>query len=300
MAIVRIEEVTYGVLDVEQCCKFLIDAGLVKVAARHGVQRFRTLTNQIVQIVPHDEGSLPAARAAAPTVREVTWGVRDDADLDIISDELSQDRPVWREGAGLLRSHDQTGFGIAFRKATPETYAPEIRKFNRYGAVERPSGEHCAYGRPKPIRLIHIALDIPKEGHDVATAFYVDRLGFKPVDEISPTGTFLQCEGETDHHQLFLCHRTDRAGINHIAFEVRDFDEVIEGGNYLAQCGWKEARRLGRHTIGSNMFRFFHAPLGGRIEYVTDMDQVPKSAPPRRWETSPEHHLWMIKSPGDS
>ena len=59
--------------------------------------------------------------------------------------------------------------------------------------------------------------------------------------------------------------------------EVWDHDEVIEGGNYMTEQGWKEARRLGRHTIGSNVFRFFEAPCGGRIELAADMDRVDKS-----------------------
>ena len=88
--------------------------------------------------------------------------------------------------------------------------------------------------------------------------------------------------------------------MNHIAVEVSDFDEVVEGGNYLIACGWKEARRLGRHTVGSNLFRFIHAPWGGRFEYATDMDKIEKTTPPRTWEVSPPHHLWMMKTSGDA
>ena len=59
------------------------------------------------------------------------------------------------------------------------------------------------------------------------------------------TGTFMQCEGDVEHHNLFLCFRPDKIGFNHVAFEARNFDEVMEGGNYMIDQGWKEFPRGG-------------------------------------------------------
>ena len=84
----------------------------------------------------------------------------------------------------------------------------------------------------------------------------------------------MQAEGDWEQHTFLLSHRPDTLGINHTAYEVRDIDEVIEGGNYMLAQGWEEARVLGRHTVGSNVFRFFHAPCGGRVEYAADMSRV--------------------------
>ena len=58
--------------------------------------------------------------------------------------------------------------------------------------------------------------------------------------------------------------------------------------------GWKESRRLGRHTIGSNVFRFFQAPCGGRVELAADMDRVDDGYGPNIYEERPPHHLWML------
>ena len=87
-------------------------------------------------------------------------------------------------------------------------------------------------------------------------------------------GVFMQIEGDDDQHNFLLCHRPDRAGTNHTSYEVSGFDDVIEGGNHMIEKGWREARRLGRHTVGSNVFRFVHCPAGGRVEYAADMDRV--------------------------
>ena len=40
-------------------------------------------------------------------------------------------------------------------------------------------------------------------------------------------GVFMRAPGDTDQHTLLLCHRADRAGVNHAAYEVANVDEVI-------------------------------------------------------------------------
>ena len=143
---------------------------------------------------------------------------------------------------------------------------------------------------------MHVTLDIPKAGSKEAIDFYIHRLRFRPIDQVLDTGTFMQCEGDVEHHNLFLCFRPDRAGFNHVAMEVRDFDEVMEGGNYMIEQGWKESRVAGRHTLGSNIYRFVHCPAGGRIELAADMDRMDKSFETRTWEKNPGHHIWSLKS----
>ncbi|BFO19221.1 hypothetical protein SHKM778_56090 [Streptomyces sp. KM77-8] len=112
-------------------------------------------------------------------------------------------------------------------------------------------------------------------------------------------GVFLQAPGDDDQHTMLLCHRPDKAGVNHIAYEVPDFDDVVEGGNHMIERGWREARKLGRHTIGSNVFRFLHAPCGGRVEYAADMDRVDDTYETRVHETTPPHHIWALRANRD-
>lgn len=291
MTIIRTEEVLYHVADIDASARYCADFGLRPLEPDGHAARFATGTGQVIAIDPAGEGEESG-------IARIVWGVDTAQALAAIRAEMARDRAVVDEPDGGFLTSDETGFVIGFRLASVETPTAERRPVNSFGQVERWNDRLGTYDRARPLRIAHVALDIPKQGKDEAVAFYTGRLGFKAVETIAPTGTFLQAEGETDHHQLFLCHRTDRKGTNHVAFEVRDFDEVVEGGNHLVSQGWKETRRLGRHTVGSNIFRFFATPMGGRFEYVADMDQVRKEEPHRHWETSPPHHLWMLKTNG--
>jgi catechol 2,3-dioxygenase-like lactoylglutathione lyase family enzyme len=300
MAILRIESVIYGVEDVEACTRFYGDVGLEQLEASPGGALFRTPVHQHVAIRRLDDPALPPPVSPGSGIREIVWGVDTREGLEAIGRELSLDREVRVDADGTLHSRDMTGFGIAFRLADVVPAPDWVRDYNGPTRIDRVNREVVAHGRPQPVRLIHIAMDVPKEGHDAANDFYIRRLRFKPIDDSKPVGIFMQCEGDLFHHNLLLVHRTDRASTNHLAIEVRDFDEVIEAGNFMTDRGWKESRRLGRHTLGSNVFRFFQSPCGGRIEFVHDMDRMDKSWKTRVWETPPPHHLWMVKFPGDT
>ena len=166
---------------------------------------------------------------------------------------------------------------------------------NRTGNINRWNEPMSHPGRVRPLRLCHVALDIAKAGREEAVAFYTDRLGFVPSDRVAKVGVFMRAPGDTDHHTLLLCHRPDKTGINHCAFEVARIDEVIVGANDMIAKGWHEARRLGRHTVGSNIFRFIHAPCGGRVEYAADMDRVDENYGPNDHEETPPHTIWTLR-----
>jgi catechol 2,3-dioxygenase-like lactoylglutathione lyase family enzyme len=300
MAILRIEGVRYGVDDLATSTRFFSDVGLQPLRLEPEVSVFRTPVNQFVELRLVDDPTLPAAVGEPIGVREMVWGVDDERGLAAIRQELSNDRPMSDDDEGVLHSQDLTGYGIAFKVASIVPPEQRQRRTNTPTDIGRLNDATTNYGRAHPVRLMHIAMDVPKEGHDEANDFYLSRLGFKAVDRVLPVGTFMQCEGNLEHHNLLLVHRTDRASTNHLSMEVWDHDEVIEGGNYMTEQGWKEARRLGRHTIGSNVFRFFQAPCGGRIELAADMDRVDKSFKTRVWEKAPPHHLWILKFPGDA
>jgi catechol 2,3-dioxygenase-like lactoylglutathione lyase family enzyme len=299
MAILRIEGVVYGVEDLATCIRFYSDVGLAPARIEADVATFRTPTNQYVELRRLNDPALPAAAYEGSGIREMVWGVDDQRGLETIHRELSRDRAVSVDATGMLHSRDLTGYGIAFKVAEVAPLHEVPRSANTPTRIDRLSEVVTTYGRAHPVRLMHIAMDVPDAGHDAANEFYTGRLGFKAIDHSIPVGMFMQCEGSMEHHNLLLCHRTNRPSTNHLALEVRDHDEVIEGGNFMTDAGWKESRRLGRHTLGSNVFRFFHSPCGGRIELAHDMDRMDKSFKTRTWEKAPPHHLWLLKFPGD-
>jgi catechol 2,3-dioxygenase-like lactoylglutathione lyase family enzyme len=297
VAIQRIESLVYGVTDVATCTRFFEDFGLEPVETGEAGATFRTPVNQLLHLRRADDPSLPPGLEDGSTLREVTWGVDTAEALDALAADLASDRDVVSHDDGSIHTRDESGYAIAFAVEQPEEAAFPLRGANVTGSVGRWNEVLSGYGRARPIRVCHLALNIVQDGRERAEAFYAERLRFRAVDRVLKMGTFMQCEGDWDQHNFLLCHRPDTYGINHTAWEVRDFDEVIEGGNYMLQQGWSEARVLGRHTVGSNVFRFFHAPCGGRVEYAADMDRVDDSyETPRIHEETPPHHIWVLKS----
>lgn len=299
MGVARVEEVYFGVEDLPLCTKFFDDFGLEPVDSGEAGAVYRTPANQYLHLRRADDASLPPAVERGSTIREIVWGVEDASDLETFGERLALDREVVQADDGSLHSHDRTGFAIGLELTDPVPFEEPARAVNVTNAVGRWNQPLTNYHRAYPIRISHVALNIPLAGWEQAVAFYIDVLGFRITDQPLEMGTFMQAPGDIEQHTFLLAHRPDRAGINHVAYEVRNFDEVVEGGNHMIDCGWKEARRLGRHTIGSNVFRFFHAPCGGRVEYAADMDRVDDSYGPNIYEKRPPHHMWMLRSHGD-
>ncbi|MGW2282365.1 VOC family protein [Streptomyces sp. NPDC001770] len=302
MGIQRIESVTYSIDDLDACVRFFTDFGLIPGERTATRATFETQAGQALHLDTLPGPSLPPALEEGPTLREVVWGVDTEAELAKLVARVAVDREVTLTGDGVHHTRDETGFGLGLALARPE--APDTaggpREANTSGSVRRWNTPLEPVGRVRPLRMCHVALNIPKAGQEKAVAFYLDRLGFRATDIVKPMGTFMQCEGDDDQHNFLLCHRPDRAGVNHVSYEVPGFDDVIEGGNHMIAQGWQEARRLGRHTVGSNVFRFVHAPCGGRVEYAADMDRVDASYETRVHETTPPHHIWTLRTSRDA
>jgi catechol 2,3-dioxygenase-like lactoylglutathione lyase family enzyme len=299
VTITRIERAVYAVEDIPECTRFFEDFGLELVKAEQTAAELSTAVGQRVQLRPLDAQDLPAALEDGPTLREVVWGVDSQQSLDALRVQLERDRAVRVDEDGSLHTVDETGFGLGFAVADvveSEVAYPGTNKFGTATRLNRPLDQP---GRVRLLRICHVALNIPKQGREQAVRFYLDRLGFKATDVVEPMGVFMRAPGDADQHTMLLCHRPDRAGINHTAYEVASFDEVINGANYMIDHGWREARKLGRHTIGSNVFRFVHAPCGGRVEYAADMDRVDDSFETRVHAETPPHHLWTLRSNRD-
>jgi catechol 2,3-dioxygenase-like lactoylglutathione lyase family enzyme len=295
MTVTRVERVVYGVANLDECVRFFDDFGLERLDGEGPGTRFGTLLGQVIDLRSADDPSLPPALEDGSTVREIVWGVDTAEALDGLAENLATDRET-RLADGEVHVVDETGFGVGLAVSNVKAAGEEYPGANRTGAVTRWNQPLEPPERVRPLRLCHVALNIPKAGREQAVTFYTDRLGFLPTDRVRDMGVFMRCPGDPDQHTLLLCHRPDRAGINHTAYEVANLDEVIVGANDMIDNGWREARRLGRHTVGSNIFRFIHAPCGGRVEFAADMDRVDDSYGPNDHEVTPPHHLWTLKT----
>ena len=118
--------------------------------------------------------------------------------------------------------------------------------------------------------------------------FYVDSFGFAASDRYPGRGAFLRCAPDGGHHDLFLLQRPQGdAGLNHVAFTVRDIHEVFGGGLHISRCGWDTQLGPGRHPISSAYFWYFKNPAGALVEYYADEDQLTADWQARDFEPGP-------------
>jgi catechol 2,3-dioxygenase-like lactoylglutathione lyase family enzyme len=294
MTVMRVERVVYGVTDLGECTRFFEDFGLERLGE---ATDFATRTGQVLQLRPADDPDLPPAVEPGSTLREIVWGVDTEESLEELAAALAADREVRRDPAtGEAHAVDETGFGVGLATIKPTVFnGGTYPAWNRTGDAPRVNTPLEHPGQVRPTRLIHVALNIPKAGKEEAVALYTGRLGFKPSERVKEVGQFLRAPGDSDHHTLLLGHRADRASMNHTAWEVATVDEVIVGANDMIDKGWHESRYLGRHTVGSNYFRFIQAPCGGRVEFASDMDRVDDNYGPRDHEVTPPHTIFALK-----
>jgi len=295
MGIQRIESLVFGADDVAEATRYFDDWGLEATSRGDAGTVFTLPENQTIVIRKSDDKSLPSAPDGANTLRETIWGVDSQAGLDAIRAELSKDRDVTTDNDGTLHARDDAGFAVGFRvwDYEPAGVAPSLVNMNDQNT--RLNAPVDGHRRVRPIRVGHVVFHVPSENWKALSGFYQERLKFRLSERAEDTGDFMRCEGSQDHHNLFLAYRMNKAQFNHIAFEVRDFDEIMLGGKHMQEKGWEAATKPGRHFMGSNMFWYFHTPCGGRTEYFADMDRLTEDWKPPVWEKNPGYAMWMME-----
>ena len=86
-------------------------------------------------------------------------------------------------------------------------------------------------------------------------------------------------EEYVDHH-VFLYIDGPKAGLNHMAFEVQDIDDVIMGHEHMRRLDkYEHFWGLGRHVLGSQVYDYWADPWGRVHEHWTDSDRLNSDAP---------------------
>jgi catechol 2,3-dioxygenase-like lactoylglutathione lyase family enzyme len=140
---------------------------------------------------------------------------------------------------------------------------------------------------PAPIKRIgHGVLGTPKVRETVQ--WFRDTLGFICSDDVyagtkdNLIGSFnrVDCGDEyVDHHTLF-CVRNERAGMNHMSFEVPDVDAVFQDHEYLKGLGkYDHMWGVGRHLLGSQVYDYWCDPWGRVHERWADTDRLNARTP---------------------
>lgn len=81
-----------------------------------------------------------------------------------------------------------------------------------------------------------------------------------------------------DHH-IMMVGKNERAGLNHVSFEIQDIDDLWSGHEFLMQQGHQHCWGIGRHTLGSQIFDYWFDPWGRMHEHWTDSDLLNNEHP---------------------
>jgi catechol 2,3-dioxygenase-like lactoylglutathione lyase family enzyme len=200
-------------------------------------------------------------------------------------------------GASAVESIDEPGGGKRVRLREPNGYQIEIvhgiqdlpviavnlDPMNTGSEPLRRAGRLMRLPKsPAPIKRIgHGVLGTPKVRETVQ--WFRDTLGFICSDDIyvekpdNLIGSFNRCDcGDeyVDHHTLFAVHN-ERAGMNHMSFEVHDVDAVFKDHEYLAKLGkYDHMWGVGRHLLGSQVYDYWADPWGRVHERWADTDRL--------------------------
>jgi len=285
MTILGIEQITYGVKDLETCRRFFADWGLRETATDDTHIRFETLNGCTVLVVDADTPSLPPAFESGPTLREVTWGVATQAELDALRGRFAG-QPGHFETDSAVGCIDPNGMAIRIEVTRKRELDLRGSPSNVWGDARRIDQPSPVYERALPIEVGHVVFFTNCIAEQ--ERFYHELLGFEASDRYPGRGAFLRCAPHGGHHDLFLLQLPDgKRGLNHVAFTVRDIHEVFGGGLHISRCGWTTQLGPGRHPISSAYFWYFQNPAGALVEYYADEDVLTPAWQPREFEPGP-------------
>lgn len=294
MPVAGIDEITYGAVDLPTCRQFFLDWGLALVDESSNELVFETLNGCRVKVAHSDKPELPKGIEPDPTIREVVWGVESQADLEMYRSRMNS-LPGYIDTGTHIGCTDPNGLAIRVQVSVKRTLDLPCATTNTWAERTRVNQPSPAYDRATPVEVGHVVffvLDL-----DRTTAFYQEVLGFQISDRYPGRGHFMRCAPEGGHHDMFLLQLpTPKAGLNHVAFSVRDLHEVVGGGMHMSRQGWATDLGPGRHPISSAMFWYFNNPAGALAEYYTDEDELTADWKPRDFTPGPTVFAeWAIK-----
>lgn len=225
--------------------------GLEEVARDHNTMYLRGGGTEHHILTIHER-----PRAA---LHSIDFAARDHASVDgLYAQTMSRGVEI------LARPQDLpnlAGGGYGFSIRTPEGQTIAI-------SCDLKRHEDRSNDRSKPEKLSHVVLnveDIDKQGR-----FFKEVLGFRHTDSTAVMD-FIRCSA--DHHSIAMA-RGHGAGLNHMAYELANFDGLMRGAGRLKKSGYDIEWGVGRHGPGNNIFSYFIEPNGFVAEYTTEVEQI--------------------------
>ena len=285
MSVLGIDEISYGADDLAACRQFFLDWGLSLAEEQADRLVFETLNGCRVIVAATNHPDLPPAIEAGPTLREVVWGVESEADLALYADRIRA-LPGFVQGNGRIGCTDPNGLAVRLQLTQKRDVQMQSAEYNTWDRKGRINQASPAYERAQPIEVGHVVFFV--KDVQACERFYVENFGFAASDRYPERGAFLRTAPDGGHHDIFLLQRPDKhAGLNHVAFTVRDIHEVFGGGMHISRCGWDTQLGPGRHPVSSAYFWYFKNPAGALVEYYADEDQLTADGQPREFDPGP-------------
>jgi catechol 2,3-dioxygenase-like lactoylglutathione lyase family enzyme len=286
MALIKVKDLAYGRLrapDLDAMEEFLTHFGMTRAA--------RT-PNALYMRGTDPSHHLHVTERGDPCFVGFAYSAASEEDLH---------RVAKAPGASGVESIDEPGGGKRVRLREPNGYQIEVvhgiekpapipvardlmnsgnEPLRRAGTLMRPAKA------PAPIKRIgHGVLGTPRVKETVQ--WFRETLGFICSDDVyagekdNLIGSFNRCDcGDeyVDHH-VFFCVRNERAGLNHMSFEVPDVDAVFMDHEYLTRVGkYEHMWGVGRHLLGSQVYDYWCDPWGRVHEQWADTDRLNASS----------------------
>ena len=161
--------------------------------------------------------------------------------------------------------------------------------------------EHYGVFKPWPVkieRLGHVVVNTPN--FEETLKFYTEVLNFKVSDmkygsKEKVSFAFMRCFPNPYHHS-FAVSEDDR-NFFHIAFMVKDIDDIGRGINHLKKHNIDISNGPGRHVASGSIFLYFKDPDGQMVEYTLGMEEFPEHNPrkPRILDGTPyTSNMWLV------
>jgi len=282
MALIKVRDLAYGRLrapDLDVMEEFLTHFGMIRAARTPTALYMRGTDSR------HHP---PATEKGDPAFVGFAYLAASEDDLRKVATA---------PGASAVEAIDEPGGGKRVRLREPNGYRIDVV----HGIADLPAidveGDEMNTGREplrragKLMRLGKSPARIKRIGHGVlgtpkvveTARWFRDTLGFICSDDVYAgekdhiIGSFNRCDcGDeyVDHHTLF-CVMNERAGLNHMSFEVPDVDAVFKDHEYLTRLGkYDHMWGVGRHLLGSQVYDYWADPWGRVHERWADTDRL--------------------------
>lgn len=213
-------------------------------------------------------------RADGPDHHVLTLHAGDEAGLDHFAFEVTQPDDIERAadvlsnlGVSIVTPPTadlEPGVGKAIRFKDPDGNVVEL--IASVDQVRDPYGNRDV----KPTSLNHVVLHTRDRAR--LEQFYGGTLGFKLSDTLADFMTFWRCNA--NHHSIAFASAPGHTGLNHVAFDVRDWQDLMRAVFFMGERGVRRMWGPGRHLAGNNLFSYYFDPEGNVVEYTTEVEQI--------------------------